>query len=269
MAGIQVVEVTEANPMGPGPYSPTEPIKDPPVIIINTPIKATYFQNVIPLNITVIQPDSWVTRQNMSEASVWVVGPNTLRLVSCVLDGQSFTLWNGTWANNVVCYYLPKDSQFSASMNVSKGQHTLEVSVYAQAEYYPNAYFPFSSKYNITASQSTTFLVQASSDAIWSPAIDSIKTPSVPFPSSANQDTTYPSSPSPAPTSSSTLLSSPVPTSSQMPTPFLTPTPIITPAQVGSNYLPNPTFLTAIAIVIAVVAVALVSLVCFKKRKLR
>ena len=54
--GIQAVEVANANPFGPGPYSPSEPIKDPPLIMINSPQNTTYYQNSIPLSITIIQP---------------------------------------------------------------------------------------------------------------------------------------------------------------------------------------------------------------------
>jgi hypothetical protein len=63
------------------------------------------------------------------------------------------------------------------------------------------------------------------------------------------------------------------PTPSQTPTPTLQPsptqTPIITPSQASSNYFLNPTFLTEIALVIVIVAVASVLLVYFKRRRLK
>ena len=195
LVGVHV-EVAKANPFS---RPATVPIKDPPVITIQSPNNTTYFQDVIPLNITVIQPDSWVIDQNMNGASVWVVGPNTLRSVSCDLDGQSFILWDGTHASqkslannftvNTVCYYLPKDAQFSAVMNVSRGQHTLQVKVGAVAEYYPHDNFPFPNGFDIEASQNVTFRVQAGSDIDWSSTINSIKAPSVPFPPTINLDT--------------------------------------------------------------------------------
>lgn len=161
--------------------SPTEPIKDPPVIIIKAPTDITYFENLIPLKITVIQPDSWSIYP--SAQNVTVVGPTTLRLVSCELDGQPFTLWNGTRHSNMgVSYFLPKDAQFSAIMNVSSGQHELRVNVHVIAQYYPTPNFPFPSKYGFDTSQSVTFSVQTSSDAAWSPTIESIETPTVPSP---------------------------------------------------------------------------------------
>jgi hypothetical protein len=120
----------------------------------------------------------------MNSTSIWVVGPNTLRSITCIVDGQSIILWNGTrgYQNWGVTYYLPKVSQFSAVMNVSKGQHNLQVNVLAVSEYSTEGIIPFANKeYLISAYQSTTFNVRNGSDAIWSPTIDNKKSPYVPF----------------------------------------------------------------------------------------
>ena len=184
MVGAQFAGLAIANPMR-GPYSPTETNKDPPKIIINSPTNPTYYQNIIPIRITVIQPDSWVT--NQSDPNVRVVGPNSLRLVSCELDGESFTLWNGTrvqisGGNYAVSYYLPKNSVFSAMINVSSGKHTVRVNVQAVAKYYSPPTYPFPKKYKIATSQTVSFFVQAGSDVVWSPTIGYVETPVVPSP---------------------------------------------------------------------------------------
>jgi hypothetical protein len=183
LVAIQVVAVTDANPTWGKPATPTPPIKDPPQIIINSPNIEAY-NNTVPLNITIIQPDSWVTQQSMNSTSIWVVGPNTLRSITCIVDGQSLILWNGTrgYQNWGVTYYLPKVSQFSAVMNVSKGQHNLQVNVLAVSEYSTEGIIPFANKeYLISANQSTTFNVKNGPDATWSPTIDNKKSPYVPF----------------------------------------------------------------------------------------
>jgi parallel beta-helix repeat protein len=81
-------------------------------------------------------------------------------------------------------------------------------------------------------------------------------TPNSPIPSST-----------PSPTSKPNLTPSSVPSSSQMPTPFPTLTSITTPTQVSSNYLLDQILRTAISIAIAVVVVASISLVYFRRRK--
>jgi len=168
-------QVAKANPW-PGPSSPTEPIKEPPIITIQSPTEITYSQNSIALNITIIQPESWLV--NLTGP------PNTLKLVSCLLDGQNFTIWDGYHVGNTVCYYTPAACQFLASVNVSSGQHTLQVNVYAVAPYFPHANFPFTNDYDICTSQNVTFTVNTNSSTHWMPAIDSLSVspPSVYFP---------------------------------------------------------------------------------------
>jgi hypothetical protein len=201
------VEVAEANPTWGKPGTPIPPITDPPQIIINSPNNGEY-NNPVPLTITIILPDSWVTEQTMDSASILVHGRNTLRSITCIIDGQSIILWNGTpcGPNNYgITYYLPKVSQFSAVMNVSKGQHNLQVNTIALSQYRTEGIVPFSDKeYLISANQSTTFNVKNGPDAIWSPKIDNIKNP---YPISI--ENTEPLHPSSMSTPSPTLTTNP------------------------------------------------------------
>ena len=58
VVGLQAVKIVNANAIPGEPLAPTEPIKDPPTTIIQSPDTTTYSQNIIPLNITIVQPDS-------------------------------------------------------------------------------------------------------------------------------------------------------------------------------------------------------------------
>jgi len=194
LTSLQVVEVADANPTWGKPATPIPPIKDPPQIIINSP-SPTVYSDPVPLSITIIQPDSWVTKQSMvlpnsyvdnsnSSDSV-VVGQNTLRSITCIIDGQSIILWKGTPCGyNAITYYLPRVTQFSAVMNLSKGQHNLQVNVLAVSDYVIEGIIPFAQKqYIISANQSTTFRVEDGSDA---PLVDNIKSSYVIWQSSSD-----------------------------------------------------------------------------------
>ena len=281
LIGIQAVEVANANPTWGKPATPTPPITDPPQIIINSPTPTEY-NNPVPLNITIIQPDSWVNKHNFALPNSYVdnsdsvvVGQNTLRAVTCIIDGQSIILWKGTYFGFGVTYYLPRITQFSAIMNVSKGQHNLQVNVLAQSEWVTEGIIPFAEKtYLISANQSTTFRVEDGSDA---PMIDFIRSSyviwqsssdSMPSPTSAPQSLNPPQNPTTSPTSNSNH--TPSPTQTIYPTPSPTPSQSMPTINTGSTLLVelNPSIIFIIlAIVIAIVAVASISLVYFKKRK--
>ena len=231
LTSLQVVEVADANPTWGKPATPIPPIKDPPQIIINSP-SPTVYSDPVPLSITIIQPDSWVTKQSMvlpnsyvdnsnSSDSV-VVGQNTLRSISCIIDGQSIILWKGTPCGyNAITYYLPRVTQFSAVMNVNKGQHNLQVNVIAVSDYVTEGIIPFAQKqYIISANQSTTFRVEDGSDA---PLVDNIKSSYVIWQSSSDS------------MPSSTI----APPQSLNPTPFAVLFPF-EPSSTASPYAANP-----------------------------
>ena len=69
MAPVAQVPVADANPTWGKPATPIPPITDPPQIIINSPTPTEY-NNPVPLNITIIQPDSWVTNHSICSAKL-------------------------------------------------------------------------------------------------------------------------------------------------------------------------------------------------------
>ena len=228
--GYKQLRLQDANPTWGKPATPIPPITDPPQIIINSPTPTEY-NNPVPLNITIIQPDSWLNKHDFALPNSYVdnsdsvvVGQNTLRSVTCIIDGQSIILWKGTYFGFGVTYYLPRITQFSAIMNVSKGQHNLQVNVLAQSEWVTEGIIPFAEKtYLISANQSTTFRVEDGSDA---PNIDSIRSSyviwqsssdSMPSPTSAPQSLNPPQNPTTSPTSNSNH--TPSPTQTIYPTP--------------------------------------------------
>jgi hypothetical protein len=281
LIGIQAVEVANANPTWGKPATPIPPITDPPQIIINSPTPTEY-NNPVPLNITIIQPDSWLTNHSfvlpnsyVDNSDSVVVGQNTLRSVTCIIDGQSIILWKGTYFGFGVTYYLPRITQFSAIMNVSKGQHKLQVNVLAQSEWVTEGIIPFAEKtYLISANQSTTFRVEDGSDA---PNIDSIRSSyviwqsssdSMPSPTSAPQSLNPSQNPTTSPTSNSNYAPSPTQTIPTTPSP--TPSQSMPTINTGPTLpleLNPPIVYIILAVVIVIVAVASVSLVHFKRRK--
>ena len=281
LIGIQAVEVANANPTWGKPATPIPPITDPPQIIINSPTPTEY-NNPVPLNITIIQPDSWLTNHTfvlpnsfVDNSDSVVVGQNTLRSVTCIIDGQSIILWKGTYVGFGVTYYLPRITQFSAIMNVSKGQHNLQVNVLAQSEWVTEGIIPFAEKtYLISANQSTTFRVEDGSDA---PNIDSIRSSyviwqsssdSMPSPTSAPQSLNPPQNPTTSPTSNSNH--TPLPTQTIYPTPSPTPSQNMPTINTGPTLpveLNPPIVYVILAVVIVIVAIASISLFYFRRRK--
>jgi len=232
MEPLALVKVADANPTWGKPATPIPPIKDPPQVILHSPSPTTYI-NPVPLNITIIQPDSWVTEHSMvlpnsyvDNSDSVVVGQNKLKSVTCIIDGQSIILWKGTPIGSTgVTYYMPRVTQFSAIMNLGKGQHNLQVSVLAVSDYVTEGIIPFAQEqYIISANQSTTFRVEDGSD---DPMIDNIKSSYVIWQSSSasmpSSTIAPPQSLNPAPTPSPKPTSAPSPTVSPSPSPLSTP----------------------------------------------
>jgi hypothetical protein len=285
VVGMQV-EVATANPTWGTSATPIPPITDPPQIIINSPTPTEY-NNPVPLNITIIQPDSWLTNHTFvlpnsyaDNSDSVVVGQNKLKSITCIIDGQSVVLWNGTLMGSsevikAVTYYLPRITQFSAIMNLSKGQHNLQVNVIAVSDYVIEGIIPFAQKeYIISANHSTTFRVEDGSDA---PMIDFISSSyviwqsssdSMPSPTSAPQSLNPPQNPTTSPTSNSNHPPSPTQTIYPTPSPTLSQSmPTINTGPTLPVELNPPVIYIVLAIVIVIVAVGSVSLVYFKRRK--
>ena len=150
---FQFVGLANANPV----YSstPTEPNKDPPVLTVQSPGNATYWNiNEVLLKFKVIQPDSW------NESSV-------IKEVRYQLDGELVVLWDGNHGTlqgaPSVNYYLPQTSHFSAVLRgLCKGQHTLQVTVCAESNYFPNLPdYKFPSIYAMNVSKTVIFTIDA------------------------------------------------------------------------------------------------------------
>ena len=267
LAEMQAAEVADANPTWGTSATPIPPITDPPQIIITSPNSIEY-DNPVPLNMTIIQPDSWISKTNMTLPNSYVdnsdsvvVGQNKLTSITCIIDGQSIILWKGTpIGNNGVTYYLPRITQFSAIMNLSKGPHNLQVNVLAVSDYVTEGIIPFAEKqYVISANQSTTFTVEDASDA---PMIYDIKSSYVIWQSSSasmpSSTITPPQSLNPAPTSS------PMPTSAPSPTASLyAPSPSSSPIPTSSPTVPEFAWLMILPLFLSLLFMVFL----FRKRK--
>ena len=150
---FQFVGLANANPV----YSstPTEPNKDPPVLTVQSPSNATYWNiNEVLLKFKVTQPDSW------NESSM-------IKEVRYQLDGELVVIWDGNHGTlhgaPSVNYYLPQTSDFSAVLRgLCKGQHTLQVTVLAESNYFPNLPdYKFPSIYTMNVSKTVIFTIDA------------------------------------------------------------------------------------------------------------
>jgi hypothetical protein len=291
MGSLSLLEVADANPTWGKPATPIPPIKDPPQVILNSPSPTTYIIPV-PLSVTIIQPDSWVAEtswvlpnsyvDNSDSSDSVVVGQNKLTSITCIIDGQSIILWKGTpIGSNAITLYLPRVTQFSAIMNLSKGQHNLQVNVLAVSDYVTEGIIPFAEKqYIISVNQSTTFTVEDGSD---DPMIDNIKSSYVIWHSSSSMPSSTiapPQSLNPAPIASLIPTSAPSLTASPSPSSLSTP-PIIQLPTISAGAEPPPktdsvstkifaamNLIVVLAVVVAVAAVvAAVLLVYFNKHK--
>jgi hypothetical protein len=132
LAGLQVVEVTEANPI---PW-PTAPILDNPTITVHSPSNNTVYTNGnTTISLTVSKPDSW------KREGFWpILGYYALvKSVNAYLDGKSILL-----ANNYTDYtsdeWVKDQSYFYVPSITAPGQHMLNVTVVSLSYYRGPAY---------------------------------------------------------------------------------------------------------------------------------
>ena len=153
---LQFVGLAKANPS----YSstPIEPNKDPPILNVESPGNATYWNvDDVILRLSVTQPDSW----NIS---------SRITVVSYLFDGQEVILWDGNHETYrgmpVINWDLPKTSQFSAVLSdLTSGPNTLRVNVHAESDYFPNLPdWKFPTAYPMEVSETVHFTVGAVSD---------------------------------------------------------------------------------------------------------
>jgi len=151
---FQFVSLGSANPYEGEPVPPSlqTPNKDPPIVTVQSPCNATYFENEVLLNFTVTQPDSWFKE----DIACWI------KNVSYQLDGgQVVTLFEPTPSLSE----LPATKQFSTVLKgVSGEQHTLQVNVSAESQYCPSEtyYFFLLERYPLDVSYMVVFNVEPS-----------------------------------------------------------------------------------------------------------
>jgi len=233
LIGIQEVQIVDANPLPPNWMASM-------TINIQSPLNGVI--NDLPLLVNFSAQSSPVFYLSDTETDSYTGD------FFYVLDGQSMSYGGTKIANTQMIVTSQNKHQFSGQTyipNLIEGPHN--ITVYWGASSNNRIY------YDESWSVSIQFYVLNENP---SPTPKITLTPNSPVPSPSSSQTSKPN-----------LTPSPVPTSSQMPTLFPTLTPITTSTQVSSNYLLDQVFLIAIAIVIAIVAVALISLVYFRRRR--
>jgi len=155
---FQFVSLASANPFLGTPVPPAyqTPNKDPPIVTIQSPLNTTYYENEVSLNFTVIQPDSWFKPD-----------------IHCYIENISYQLDGGQvvtlFEPSPTLYELPETKQFSIVLKgVTGGQHTLQVNVSAESQYYPHPTYVvfFAEVYPLDVSHMVVFNVEPSPTTI-------------------------------------------------------------------------------------------------------
>ena len=151
VVGTVLVTVVKANPYHFPPFYPETPNRDLPILTVQSPVNTTYYANDIPLNFTVIQRDSWF--QNNLTLVV-------IQRIDYLLDGKVVNIWSAITNSRSP---LSITSPFSTILNVSRGQHTLEINVAALSFYDPvqRTDWHFLSYADVVASKTLFFTVDA------------------------------------------------------------------------------------------------------------
>lgn len=145
----QLVYWAKANPYSFPPFYPETPNRDPPILTIQSPYKTTYYTNVIPLNFTVTQCDSWF--QNNLTLVV-------IQRIDYLLDDKVVNIWSAITNHRSS---LLTTTPFSTILNVNRGQHSLEIKVAALSFYDPvqKTDWHFLSYVDVVASKKIWFTV--------------------------------------------------------------------------------------------------------------
>ncbi|MGD6851399.1 MAG: hypothetical protein ACQCN6_04980 [Candidatus Bathyarchaeia archaeon] len=123
------VKPTSANMV----FVPTEPITDPPVLEVNSPIDNSRSGTSVLLNITVTKPTSWGPSEN----------PHTyyntgIAYIHYVLDGTTHSLFEAQLINPIPQDMLPTISNFSVTLKeLTNGTHSLQIVIYALNQWCP------------------------------------------------------------------------------------------------------------------------------------
>ena len=156
VALFQFANLASANPYDGTPVPPAyqTPNKDPPKVTTQSPLNNTSFKNDVWLNFTVTQPYSWFKPDIVCY----------IKNINYQIDGgQAIVLYEQTPST----YELPATKQFSVVLDgLPEGQHTLQINVSAESQYYPypTRYFWLKEGYHpLDVSQTIVFTVQNSS----------------------------------------------------------------------------------------------------------
>ena len=131
MVGVQFVRVANASWI----VLPTQPIKDPPTLIMYSPINNYSFNETsVLLNFTVIKPTSWGPSQ--VPGTYYNCGISSIQYV---LDGTTCSLFQAPISNPIPQDELPTVSNFSENLEgLTIGAHNLQVIIYGQTQWDPN-----------------------------------------------------------------------------------------------------------------------------------
>jgi hypothetical protein len=151
VALFQFVSLASANPYDGTPVPPSRqtPNKDLPVLTVQSPCNASYFENEVRLSFTVTQPDSWF------EENVTCLITN----ITYQIDGQEVILYQPTPSE----HELPATKRFSVVLKgLTAGKHTLQVNVTAESQYCPHEvyYFFLLERYPLDVSHTIVFNVE-------------------------------------------------------------------------------------------------------------
>jgi hypothetical protein len=243
VAGLQVVEVAKANSIRLY-WVPTSPDTSLPQVTIGSPSQnTTYNSNEIPLNFTVVMPESWFTNDPTGQAPIGDYCNGKILSIQIIVDDKQ--VHNISVSNDSYLPYssglpLRKNLTISANLGVSEGNHILIVHVIGESYYMPTGN-SITEHYPVN-SDSTPISFYANTSTL-------VSTPTIVFPTVA-ASTLPTQGPSPI-----------IPSNSPTQQPTIEPTPTSDNNQ-AENFTP-----IIIIVGLAAVAVAVGLLVYFKRCK--
>jgi hypothetical protein len=243
LIGIQAVEVADANPV---PF-PSVPNTDLPSLTVDTPVSPSplYDNNTIAMDITVVQPDAWLSYYMgvipyVGRCYGYVYLDGTLKL-GFPSTQDKFNYYNISF-NGYPATVLRINGYNVSFTNEKDIQHKLTIQLYCIT-------FSETGDYKTNVTQDISFTIDSVSQTI-----SFTKTPVM-----TDRGPYHPIA---------------TPTSFPIPTTSITPTPTLTPSSSPETLPPNTSFtksaqamIIIIASVIVVIVIVLISLVYFKRER--
>ncbi len=233
LAGMQNFDVAKAN------LIPREKPTSPPPIVIQSPLNATYGENEVLLNFTIVGISRW-----------WSVAYHLTDLYY-EIDGKSVSLF-AVIGSNTEQYVL-------SLVGLAKGEHILVVHAIGAGVYHTDS---GPATYSIESNQTAFFTISKELETTPSPLAS---TYSIATPTQSTQPTPTAALPTATPTSPPTPSHTPTPISS--PTDSPTQRPKIEPISTPNKPIENSS--TSIAVMTGLVAALALagSIICIKRRK--